>query len=284
LLLAVAVGGVTFGIASAVQASIPDANGVIHGCYNTSLAHGNPTGALRVIDTAKPNGNCASWEAPLNWNQTGPTGPTGGRGPTGARGPTGPKGATGARGPTGPKGATGPKGPTGVGIGGSCSTNHAIQSVNGNGSVNCVAFTPAGRVLAPGSTSILGSGQSATMFDVGGTQVVANCVTISSTLNAQVTVGPDNGESFVDVTSDSQSVGHVGTSAASPVAIVQTTGFIDRASFDTVGSTTGSVVLDGSIAAATNGAACQFWGSSISTNPPPAGQAPVKSPSSLKHT
>ena len=32
ILLALAVGGAVFGIASAVQASIPDANGVIHGC------------------------------------------------------------------------------------------------------------------------------------------------------------------------------------------------------------------------------------------------------------
>jgi hypothetical protein len=101
-LLALAVGAGVFGIATAVQASIPDAQGVIHGCYSTSLAHGSPTGALRVIDTAKLNGNCASWETALNWNQTGP------RGPTGARGPTGPKGATGAKGPTGAKGATGP--------------------------------------------------------------------------------------------------------------------------------------------------------------------------------
>ena len=44
LLLGLAVGGAVFGVASAVQASIPDANGVIHGCYNTSVAHGNPTG------------------------------------------------------------------------------------------------------------------------------------------------------------------------------------------------------------------------------------------------
>jgi hypothetical protein len=77
---------------------------------------------LRVIDTAKPNGICASWEAPLNWNAngiTGPTGSTGSRGPTGpkgATGPTGPKGTTGANGstgPTGPKGTTGGKGSTG---------------------------------------------------------------------------------------------------------------------------------------------------------------------------
>jgi hypothetical protein len=92
LVLALAIAGATFGIASAVQASIPDAKGVIHGCYNTSLAHGSPTGALRVIDTATVNGSCASWETPLNWNQRGVTGPTGPRGPTGARGPTGPPG------------------------------------------------------------------------------------------------------------------------------------------------------------------------------------------------
>jgi hypothetical protein len=96
LVLALAVGGAVFGIATAVQASIPDANGVIHGCYNTSLAHGNPTGALRVIDTAKSNGNCASWEAPLNWSaNSGATGPTGVTGPTGPSGPTGPTGPAG---------------------------------------------------------------------------------------------------------------------------------------------------------------------------------------------
>src|SRR5215471_2145629 len=88
LLLGLAVGAGVFGVATAVQASIPDASGVIHGCYNTSLAHGNPTGALRVIDTSKPNGNCASWEAPLSWNTTGVTGPTGPKGATGPKGPT----------------------------------------------------------------------------------------------------------------------------------------------------------------------------------------------------
>src|SRR5579859_1551821 len=70
LLLAVAVGGAVFGIASAVQASIPDANGVIHGCY---VKAGNPSqGALRVIDSAAA---CKPIENPLDWNQTGPTGP-----------------------------------------------------------------------------------------------------------------------------------------------------------------------------------------------------------------
>jgi hypothetical protein len=117
LVLAIAVGGAVFGIATAVQASIPDADGVIHACYNTSLAHGNPTGALRVIDTAKVNGNCAGWESPLSWNATGvsgETGATGPTGPTGATGPTGPTGATGPTGPSGANGATGATGPSGI--------------------------------------------------------------------------------------------------------------------------------------------------------------------------
>jgi hypothetical protein len=80
LLLAVVVGGAVFGIATAVQASIPDANGVIHGCYAKA---GNPSqGALRVSDT----GICKPIENPLTWNQKGPTGPTGQRGPTGPTG------------------------------------------------------------------------------------------------------------------------------------------------------------------------------------------------------
>jgi hypothetical protein len=87
-LLALAVGGALFGIATAVQADIPD-NGVIHGCY------GKPgttfKGNLRVRDTSKGE-QCRFYENPLDWNQTGPTGA---RGPTGPKGPTGPPGVPG---------------------------------------------------------------------------------------------------------------------------------------------------------------------------------------------
>ena len=88
LVLALGAAGAAFALATAVQAAIPDSQGIVHSCYNTSLAHGSPLGNLRVIDTDKVNGNCASWEAPLNWNQTGPTGATGPTGPTGATGPS----------------------------------------------------------------------------------------------------------------------------------------------------------------------------------------------------
>jgi hypothetical protein len=83
VIVGVAVAGAVFGIASAVQASIPDANGVIHACYAKA---GTPSqGDLRVTDS----GICKPTENPLDWNQVGPTGQ---RGPTG---PTGPGGVTG---------------------------------------------------------------------------------------------------------------------------------------------------------------------------------------------
>lgn len=43
-------------------ASIPDSNGVVHGCYQKN------SGDLRVIDT-NAGGGCASSENPLSWNQ-----------------------------------------------------------------------------------------------------------------------------------------------------------------------------------------------------------------------
>jgi hypothetical protein len=57
-------------------ASIPDANGVIHGCYTVK------GGALRVIDTAKGQ-TCATGQHALNWNQKGPQGPPGPAGVSG---------------------------------------------------------------------------------------------------------------------------------------------------------------------------------------------------------
>jgi hypothetical protein len=74
----VAVGGIAY-------ASIPDSNGVIHGCYRPT------TGQLIVATSGK---GCEEGWTPLNWSQTGPTGLTG------ATGATGPTGATGATGPS----------------------------------------------------------------------------------------------------------------------------------------------------------------------------------------
>src|SRR5262249_20989545 len=77
LALALAVGAGIFGIATAVQADIPD-HGVIQGCY------GKPgtayKGQLRVRD-ADQGEQCRAYENPLSWSQTGPTGSTGPTGP-----------------------------------------------------------------------------------------------------------------------------------------------------------------------------------------------------------
>jgi hypothetical protein len=62
--------GLVGGIAAA---SIPDGNGVIHGCYSKS-------GALKVIDSAVKS--CPAGTTELDWNQTGVQGPAGPPGPT----------------------------------------------------------------------------------------------------------------------------------------------------------------------------------------------------------
>jgi len=69
-------------------ATIPDAGGVIHGCYHKN------SGALRVIDTGG-GGNCMIGETSLDWNQTGVQGSTGPQGPIGSTGAQGPSGVSG---------------------------------------------------------------------------------------------------------------------------------------------------------------------------------------------
>jgi tail collar domain len=93
LLVALAVGGALFTIASVVQADIPD-GGTIHSCYAKD-------GSLRVIDTSAGQSCNTKKETQLDWAQNGQRG---------AAGPTGQTGAPGSTGPTGPKGATGAAG------------------------------------------------------------------------------------------------------------------------------------------------------------------------------
>jgi len=62
---------------SVAYASIPDAGGAVHGCYDKNL------GSLRVIDTAKHGlfDKCLPYETAISWSQTGPQGPKGDQGP-----------------------------------------------------------------------------------------------------------------------------------------------------------------------------------------------------------
>lgn len=91
-------------IASIALAGIPDADGVIHGCYNAV------TGQLRIVESPSL---CRSSERAISWNQQGQPGAPGSQGEPGAAGPTGPEGPMGPPGPAGPQGETGPAGPAG---------------------------------------------------------------------------------------------------------------------------------------------------------------------------
>jgi Collagen triple helix repeat (20 copies) len=91
-------------------ATIPKANGVIHGCIKKS------SGVLRVIDPSKGD-RCHKNEVAIEFNREGPSGAAGAPGNTGPAGTTGTganglKGDTGATGSQGPKGDKGDTGPT----------------------------------------------------------------------------------------------------------------------------------------------------------------------------
>ena len=106
LRLGLATGILALGVAGIGSAAIPDAGGVIHGCYDLN-------GKLRVIDSEAAGAapKCGEAEKSLNFSQQGPMGPAGPKGAAGApgpMGPAGPKGATGAKGATGPMGPAGP--------------------------------------------------------------------------------------------------------------------------------------------------------------------------------
>src|SRR5690349_3773197 len=81
---ALVVGGIAY-------ANIPDAGGVIHGCYKKSSPN---QGTLRVIDSEKAQ-TCLNSETPLSWSQAGPQGPQGIQGQQGIQGPKGDTGPTG---------------------------------------------------------------------------------------------------------------------------------------------------------------------------------------------
>ncbi len=95
--LGLAAGGIAY-------ASLPDSNGIIHGCYNPSGAKSSGGTSLNIIDSPYA---CPKGQQAITWNQQGPKGATGARGPTGANGTNG---TNGSRGPTGPKGPTGASG------------------------------------------------------------------------------------------------------------------------------------------------------------------------------
>jgi hypothetical protein len=69
-IIAALVVGILGAIGGVAYATIPDEDGVIHGCRNKA------SGLLRVINSATES--CTSSERALNWNQQGPKGDPGG--------------------------------------------------------------------------------------------------------------------------------------------------------------------------------------------------------------
>jgi hypothetical protein len=106
---ALVVAGAASGAAVWSTSGIPDANGVIHGCYQKN------SGDVRVIDSSSQR--CRSSEIALEWSQQGPRGPQGTQGipgTPGAKGDPGAPGAPGAKGDPGAPGAPGAKGDPGA--------------------------------------------------------------------------------------------------------------------------------------------------------------------------
>lgn len=117
-------------------ATIPDAGGVIHGCYK------NNQGTLRVIDTAQAQ-TCSNSETALDWSQTGPQGP---------------QGAQGAQGPQGPQGAQGPQGPSGSSHAYSTSNDAAQTLISPNSNTITKLTLPAGDYVVWATGSVVRSG------------------------------------------------------------------------------------------------------------------------------
>jgi hypothetical protein len=143
--------------------------------------------------------------------------------------------------------------------------------VNPNGTVNCVAFTPSGRVQTAGWIQTA-PGSTLTLLDVGGVAVNAIC---TAGANAQIQLAANSG--FFDFSSGSSTKGHLAGVIGAPVLVADENpaGFEDRVSYQTQGLN--FFILDRTASAATNGGQCQFESSAIAANgpTPPAGQAPT---------
>jgi hypothetical protein len=142
--LAISIIALAVSLGGAAWAAIPDANGVVHACYNRHA------GTLRVIDTesAGEQGCRSPAEAAVTWNQRGPAGKTG---ETGAAGPTGPQGSTGQRGEPGNEGKPGPTGPAGPTSAGQGAQSETFQATLNPGSLeeqNAVLFRLSSQIEA----------------------------------------------------------------------------------------------------------------------------------------
>jgi hypothetical protein len=165
LALGLAAGGIAY-------ASIPDSNGVIHGCYQRN------SGAFHVIGTNPTvgGGACASNETAVDWGQGGSPGASG---PSGPSGPAGTAGSGGASGPSGPSGPTGTAGPTSYAIGGTTATvdgttviSHTITAAEAGLTILINPFTVQDANPMSGGWTVAGCSLTINGVSTGGADVV----------------------------------------------------------------------------------------------------------------
>ena len=131
--------------AGVAVASIPDAGGVINGCYLKS------GGTIRVIDASVTS--CKASETAISWNQTGPMGPIG------LTGPPGPKGEDGLQGVQGIQGVPGASGVSGYEL-----IRSAISTVTPGQLGSAFAECPAGKKPVGGGYGVNGPPPFSTYF------------------------------------------------------------------------------------------------------------------------
>jgi len=226
--LALVVVGAAALSAGVAYATIPDAGGVIHGCYVKS------NGLLRVYDTtgtAKTpvSTPCLKDEAPLNWNETGPQGPkgdTGPQGPQGAKGDKGDKGDTGAQGPAGAQGPQGVQGPPGPATAPTLyqSFGPDVPMSNANPVLSSVTVPP-GFYLVTAYVRMYTSGKDETFID--------NICRIGTGSHAIQFDGPlDGASSFPQDAVFSYAVGIQATDGDNTIALSCTSGKLDGAFYN----------------------------------------------------
>jgi hypothetical protein len=174
---AIAVAVIASGVA---YATVPDSNGVIHGCYSK-------TGALSVIDSTQ---TCPKGTTTLNWNQSGPAGAQG------------PKGDTGAQGPKGDTGSLDGACTTFSGSGGTISTH-----VDSN---NNITFTCDPAPVPPVTLTVSKDGTGSGTVSFAGVSCGATCSTsVAPGTTVTLTVAADAGSAWSGVSANcSPAVGH----------------------------------------------------------------------------
>ena len=254
-LLGVGVAAAVMGVGGVAYATIPDASGLLTGCYAKSGREnqgGLPAGSLRLIDPSLRQ-KCKPSEKKVTWNQTGQAGPAGAKGDPGPAGPAGAVGAQGPAGPAGPAGAAGPTGPAGPAGAKGDPGPPGPQGPAGPGATSGVTVINAGQVepvahLPNGDPLVAGCGT-----DMGGTFSVS--VELDSVgRSALLTSGT---ESIDDAISTADTNGVTSLSVVTPSGVTEGTADLDVIESD--GAAAGGNFAHVDFHGENSSGFCTFW-------------------------